>query len=145
MTANSNRTHYARGSMVLHWLMAVLIVAVYALINLSDVFEKGSDARALTKHWHFSLGLTVFLLMVAMPILGWLVLSTKGRTIPFYGFELPALMGADKPLGRQLMDLHELGGTVGYFLIGGHPAVALFHHYFMNDNTLLRMWPLRKA
>ena len=183
MTTNSNVTRYAGGSLVLHWLMAVLIVAVYALINLSDVFEKGSDARALTKYWHFSLGLTVFflvwlrivlrlmfpappivpampawqdkaaklghgllyVLMVGMPLLGWLVLSAKGRAIPFYGLELPALIGADKPLSRQFMDLHELGGTVGYLLIGGHAAAALFHHYFTKDNTLLRMLPGRKA
>ena len=183
MTTDFNLSRYARGSMVLHWLMALLIVAMYALINVADVFERGSEARALSKYWHFCLGLTVFVLvwlrivlriiypvppivpvpapwqnkaakaghlllyvlMVAMPLLGWLVLSAKGRAIPFYGFELPALIGADKPLGRQLMDLHSLGGNVGYFLMGGHAAVALWHHYRMKDNTLLRMLPGRKA
>lgn len=182
MAGISNHRAYARGSMVLHWLMALLIVAVYALINVSDVFERGSDARALTKYWHFSLGLAVFalvwlrivlrivypappivpapaawqekaakaghlllyVLMVAMPLLGWLVLSAKGRAIPFFGLELPALIGADKPLSRQLMELHELGGNMGYFLIGGHAAAALWHHYGLKDNTLLRMLPGRK-
>ena len=31
----------------------------------------------------------------------------------------------------------------GYFLIGLHAAAALFHHYFIHDNTLRRMLPSR--
>jgi cytochrome b561 len=37
------------------------------------------------------------------------------------------------------MEVHELGGNLGYVLIGGHAAVALFHHYWIKDNTLRRM------
>jgi len=81
----------------------------------------------------------LYVLMVGMPILGWLVLSARGRPIPFWGLELPALLAPDKPLGRQFMELHELGGNLGYALIGGHAAAALFHHYFVRDNTLRRM------
>ena len=34
-------------------------------------------------------------------------------------------------------------GTIGYWLIGLHAVAALFHHYLMRDNTLLRMLPRR--
>jgi cytochrome b561 len=30
---------------------------------------------------------------------------------------------------------------VGYFLLGLHAAAALFHHYVLKDNTLVRMLP----
>jgi superoxide oxidase len=30
--------------MALHWLMLLLLVTVYACINLTDLFPKGSDA-----------------------------------------------------------------------------------------------------
>jgi cytochrome b561 len=46
-----------------------------------------------------------------------------------------------KSLAGLLKEVHEVGGTVGYFLIGGHAAAALFHHYFIRDNTLRRMLP----
>jgi cytochrome b561 len=83
--------------------------------------------------------LALYALMLLLPLIGWSVLSASGKPIPFFGLEMPALIGENKPLGRTLKDIHELGGNVGYFLIGGHAAAALFHHYFMQDNTLLRM------
>jgi cytochrome b561 len=83
--------------------------------------------------------------MVAMPLLGWLVLSAGGKPIPFFGLELPALLAPNKELGHQIKEVHELGGNLGYALIGGHAAAALFHHYVMRDNTLVRMWFKRQT
>lgn len=178
MTRQWDSQRYNSASIALHWAMALLMVAVYVLINVADGFPKGSDARQAAKDWHFMLGLLVFVLvwlrlalrlagstppivpappawqekagkavhlllyvlMVAMPVLGWLVLSAGGKPIPFFGLELPALLAPDKALGRQIRDIHELGGNLGYVLIGGHAAAALFHHYLVRDNTLARMW-----
>ena len=36
--------------------------------------------------------------MIGLPLLGWLTLSAAGKPIPFFGLELPALIGADKAL-----------------------------------------------
>jgi cytochrome b561 len=83
--------------------------------------------------------------MIAMPILGWLILSGEGDPIPFWGLQLPALTGPDKALAEQAEEIHETVGNVGYFLIGAHAAAALFHHYVIKDNTLLRMLPGRSA
>ncbi|GIZ13285.1 cytochrome b561 [Pseudomonas sp. NCCP-436] len=55
-------TRYASLSISLHWLMLLLIAAVYACIELKGNFPKGSDTRELLKQWHFMLGLTVFAL-----------------------------------------------------------------------------------
>ncbi|MDR2154682.1 MAG: cytochrome b/b6 domain-containing protein, partial [Burkholderiaceae bacterium] len=56
-----------------------------------------------------------------------------------------ALIGPDKALGKQIKEVHETVATIGYGLIGLHAAAALFHHYVMRDNTLLRMLPARKG
>lgn len=45
---------------VLHWLTLVLLVGVYACIELRVQFPRGSDTRELLKYWHFILGLLVF-------------------------------------------------------------------------------------
>lgn len=84
---------------------------------------------------------TLYVFLVGMPLLGWLVVSAKGKPVPFFGLELPALIGPDKALARNLEQVHELIGTLGYFLIGGHAAAALWHHYVMRDNTLRHMLP----
>jgi cytochrome b561 len=78
---------------------------------------------------HFAL----YFLMIAMPLGGWLLLSAAGKPIPFFGLELPALVGASKSLATLIKEIHEVGGTVGYFLIGFHTAAALFHHYVLRD------------
>lgn len=48
----------------LHWLMALQLVAVYACIDLKDLFPKGSDPREQLKIWHYMLGLTVLAAVV---------------------------------------------------------------------------------
>ncbi|HUX31865.1 MAG TPA: cytochrome b/b6 domain-containing protein, partial [Thiobacillus sp.] len=71
-------------------------------------------------------------------------LSAAGKPIPFFGLELPALIGENKDLGKQIKEVHEFVGTTGYFLIGLHTVAALYHHYIKHDNTLTRMLPGRK-
>lgn len=88
--------------------------------------------------------LALYVLMIAMPISGWLLLSASGKPIPFFGLELPALIGENKDLAKQIKELHEFFGTAGYFLIGLHALAALQHHYMVRDNTLTRMLPERK-
>ncbi len=88
--------------------------------------------------------LALYVLMIAMPISGWLLLSAAGKPIPFFGLELPALISENKDLAKQIKELHEFFGTTGYFLIGLHALAALQHHYMVRDNTLTRMLPERK-
>lgn len=90
------------------------------------------------------LHLALYALMIAMPISGWLVLSASGKPVPFFGLELPPLVGTDKGLAKQIKELHELFGTAGYYLIGLHAVAALYHHYIKRDDTLTRMLPERK-
>jgi len=85
--------------------------------------------------------LSIYAWLVAMPFAGWTILSAEGDPIPFWGLNLPPLTSPDKALADQVKELHETGGTVGYFLLGLHAAAALFHHYFMKDDTLRRMLP----
>lgn len=182
MNMRNTTERYGSLSIWLHWLMLLILIAVYACIELREFYPKGSDPREALKTWHFMLGLTVFVLvwvrifarisavsprvipepaawqslsaklihlalyvlMIAMPILGWLLLSAAGKPIPFFGLELPALVSKNKDLADLIKEIHETGGTVGYFLVGFHAAAALFHHYVLRDNTLLRMLPNRK-
>ena len=181
MKWRNSTDRYGSLSIGLHWLMLLLLAAVYACIELRVLFPKGSDPREALKLWHFMLGLSVlvlvslrlvihmigpvpriepdparwqnllaklmhvalYTLMIGMPLAGWLVLSADGKPIPFFGLELPALIGESKKVAELAKEIHETGGTVGYFLIGIHAAAALFHHYVVRDNTLRRMLPRR--
>ncbi|MGN6329956.1 MAG: cytochrome b [Rhodanobacter sp.] len=87
--------------------------------------------------------LALYAFMIAMPLLGWLILSAADKSIPFLGLSLPALMGADKALAGSCKEILETTGTIGCYLIGPHAAAALFHHCASRDNTLLRLLPCR--
>ena len=87
--------------------------------------------------------IALYALMIGMPIAGWLIVSAQGHSVMFYGIELPPLIGENKDLSKQIKEWHELGGAIGYWLIGLHALAGLYHHYFMRDNTVLRMLPKR--
>ena len=176
---NPSTARYGSLSIGLHWLMLLLIVAVYALMEFRGIYPKGSDGRELMKTWHFMLGLSVlvlaalrliinlastapeikpeppqwqklsaklvhvalYVLMLGLPLAGWLILSASGTPIPFFGLHLPALIAENKDTAHLIKEIHETGATIGYFLIGLHAAAALYHHYMVRDNTLQRMLP----
>ncbi|MFP6849544.1 MAG: cytochrome b [Pseudomonas sp.] len=87
--------------------------------------------------------LALYALMIGAPFAGWLILSAAGKPIPFFGLELPALVGKDPALARDIKEWHELAGSAGYWLIGLHAAAGLLHHFFIRDNTLTRILPGR--
>ena len=102
------------------------------------------EIAAWQRHLAGLMHAALYAFLIIMPILGWLTLSAGGKVIPFFGLELPALIGPDKAFASSVKEVHETIGTIGYYLIGLHAAAALFHHYFMHDDTLLRMLPRRK-
>ncbi len=63
MNWKNTEQRYGKLSIALHWLMLLLIAAVYACIELKGNFPKGSEPRELLKQWHFMLGLSVFALV----------------------------------------------------------------------------------
>lgn len=50
---------YGGLTIALHWFMLLLIVAIYATMELRGLFPRGSDPREAMKAWHFMLGLSV--------------------------------------------------------------------------------------
>lgn len=63
MTSPINKNRYGSLSIALHWLMVLLIAAVYTCMELRENFPKGSEIREGLKAWHFMLGLSVLVLV----------------------------------------------------------------------------------
>jgi P-type Ca2+ transporter type 2C len=181
MQWRNDKKRYGVLSIGLHWLMLVLLIAVYACIELRGYYPKGSDIRDAFKAWHYSLGLSVFVLvwlrllfnlfgsfpqiepelpqwqklssglvktilyimMIVMPLAGWLILSTEGKPVLFFGLQIPSLLNENKVVAELTKEIHTAFGTVGYFLIGLHAIAALFHHFVLRDNTLQRILPIK--
>jgi superoxide oxidase len=178
MNWKNSTQRYGTVSLALHWVMALLMVGVYASIELHEAYGR-TPTGAMFESWHTLLGLSILLLvilrlglrlfqttptilpplvnwqhklailmhvallafMLVMPMIGWVLLSAEGHDVMFFRLHLPALAAADREFADSVAEVHEVIGTLGYFLIGFHTAAALFHHYITKDNTLVRMLP----
>jgi len=86
----------------------------------------------------------LYLLLLMQPFLGLLQTGARGQAVDFYFlFRLPAVIGLDRPLARQLHDFHALTANVLLILIALHSAAALFHHFIRRDGVLDAMLPAR--
>lgn len=62
-------SRYPALTIFMHWLMLVLLIAVYACIELRVIYPNGSVPREALKTWHFMLGLSIFALVCVRVIL----------------------------------------------------------------------------
>jgi len=88
--------------------------------------------------------LAIYLLFIALPLLGLLMMYNRGGPWIAFGLPMPHAAEANFDLVDTLKEYHELLATLGYFIVGLHAAAALLHHYIFKDNTLLRMMPKKR-
>ena len=82
----------------------------------------------------------LYLLMLAIPLSGWLMSSAKGFPVVWFGvLPLPDLIGKDKALGELLVDVHETLNYVLLALVVLHVAAALKHHFIERQPFLQRI------
>lgn len=99
--------------------------------------------RALARIVHF----TFYVLLLALPLAGWLANSLAGRAIDYFGFfTIPALpVGQDKELGGAIFDLHETAGTFLLLLVALHILAVVKHLVVDRDGELFRMLPFGRV
>jgi len=90
--------------------------------------------------------LLLYVLLLAIPVSGWLMSSAKGIPVVYLGLvQLPDLVGKDKALGDLLAGVHQMLNFGLLALVGMHIAAALKHHFIEHDATLRRMLPFIKG
>ncbi len=128
-----------------HFMLGLLVLALVLVRIAARLATAAPPISPSPAAWQKlasrAVHLALYGLMIGMPLAGWVILSAKGAPIPFFGLELPPLVGPDKSLAELVKEIHETAGTVGYWLIGLHAAASLAHHYFWKDDTLRRMLP----
>ena len=84
----------------------------------------------------------LYALMLTQPILGLLETNAHGERVNlFFLGQLPALIGVDRSLARDLLAAQQGVGFVLLGLIGLHASAALYHHVWRHDDTLEAMLP----
>ncbi|MCW3480642.1 cytochrome b [Neisseriaceae bacterium JH1-16] len=129
-----------------HKWLGILVLALTAL-RLGYRFAKGAPPlpahlqglMRTAAHAGHSL---LYLLMLAIPLTGWLMSSAYGFPVVLFKlWTLPDLVGRNEALGDLLMTVHSwLNWTLAACVVG-HLAAAVKHHFVDRDGTLWRMSP----
>jgi cytochrome b561 len=84
----------------------------------------------------------LYVLMIAIPLSGWLMSSAKGfQTVYFGVLPIPDLLAKNKELGDVLKEVHEALNILMLVVVAGHVGAALKHHFIDRDDILTRMVP----
>jgi cytochrome b561 len=84
----------------------------------------------------------LYLLVLAVPLSGWLMSSAKGfQTVLFGILPIPDLLDKQPALGEALETVHWALNKMLLALVSVHAAAALKHHYRDRDEILARMTP----
>lgn len=81
----------------------------------------------------------LYVCIIGMPLSGWLMSNAGEFPVPFFGLQMPALIGKNEALGDLFYNIHEILGYTLLFVLALHAAGALKHHVLDKDETLRRM------
>jgi cytochrome b561 len=125
-------------------------VTVFLLALLRVIWRATHPAPPLpdtVPRWQQALGnathLLLYLLLLAIPVSGWLMSSALGfQTVYFGVLPIPDLLVKDKELGESLKFVHLFLNYTMAVLVAMHTGAALKHHFIDRDSVLARMLPL---
>ena len=79
-----------------------------------------------------------------MPLSGYLLTNLQGDVVSFFGTHLPEILDRNRDMKRIVHSIHNLLGNVILVMLALHVVGALYHHYWLKDNTLKRMYFFNK-
>lgn len=84
----------------------------------------------------------LYVLLVAVPLVGLMVQFAAGHALPVFGITtIASPLVADKALADSVKEVHEILANSLLALALMHMAAALLHHWVIGDDTLVRMLP----
>lgn len=104
---------------------------------LADTLGPWQKRLARANHWLF------YVLLIGLPLGGYLLVSALGHPVPFFGVELPAAVASSDRLARQIWAMHAAGAFLLIAFVALHAAAALRHAWLLRDDVLRRMTPFR--
>jgi cytochrome b561 len=121
-------------------------ILILAVVRLTVRWRSGTPAlpadlpepMKLAAHLsHYAL----YVLMFALPLVGWGMLSAAAIPVVVFGVKLPAILPTDPPLHATLRHWHTYLALAFFALVVLHLAAALFHALVRKDGVFRSMAP----
>ena len=129
----------------LHMSLGFTIIAVIAIRWTWRLRHPVPLVTVDVPAWEVSLArvthVLLYMLLVAIPLLGWANASAHDWDIVMFGQSLPHLVAAQSPFGRFAGRIHIYLAWSLLGLAALHVAAALYHHFGLHDRVLQRMLP----
>jgi cytochrome b561 len=123
-------------------MLVLFLLPLRLLLRLSDRLDHAAGLLPWEARASAAVHGALYLLLLAVPLLGWLQSSAAGFQVVWFGvLPLPDLVGKDKALAEILKELHEGSVNLLLALVALHAAAALYHQYVRHDGVLARMVP----
>lgn len=129
-------------------MTVLFLLPLRLILRLGDRFDHAAGLLPWEARASAATHGALYLLMLAVPILGWLQSSAAGFSVVWFGvLPLPDLVGKDKALADILKELHVGSVNLLVALVALHAASALYHQHVRHDGVLARMvpWMRRKS
>ncbi|MFM0327771.1 cytochrome b [Caballeronia glebae] len=137
--------------LALHKSIGILILALVAvrLANrrrVRNILPRSINALETAAHFaEKAVHGMLYMLMTAIPLLGWMKTNAAGHTASFFGFiSLPTLVPMNRELSHWLGELHALSAYGLAALVGLHVLGVLAHWAFKSENLLPRILSFRR-
>ncbi len=152
MTARASANLWDEQTNLLYGLHKALGFAVLCLMVLRLFLKLRTKAPAYPSSLSPTLILAaktihalLYLLLFAVPLLGWAAVTAYPALITIAGYHLPPMPGItqNEALAKQLFAIH---GSLAFVLAAlalGHIAAALKHLLVTQDGVFERMWPAK--
>lgn len=108
-------------------LLFFLVVLRLLLFRFSPFPEYQTPLTGAERVISTTTHLLLYLLLIGMPIVGWLATAISGFPIQFFGWSQPGLDPGNKELGNQLFLVHGIGGLVMLAILLLHIGAGLLH------------------
>jgi cytochrome b561 len=104
--------------------------------------EPSRDLNRLERAASGGVHALLYLVLLAMPVSGYLYVVYRGIALSYFGLaQVPALVAADKAMGKLAGGAHFTLQWAIYALALLHILAALHHHFFRRNDVLARMLP----
>jgi len=135
-----------RAAMGIHKALGIAVLALSVVLILWRLGHKPPPPPAGTPGWQKPVSKVVhllfYVLLILLPLSGWVWMSAADRPIDFFGmFAVPVIVAPDKGLADVMHDRHEVLGLAMLGLAALHILAALKHQFFDRTGLIGRMNP----
>jgi cytochrome b561 len=124
-----------------------LCVALLAVVRIAVRLAKRplpptADASPLEHFVAMAVHLALYVLMFALPLIGWALSSANGKAVSFFGLFTCRRWSSRTKTWRRVRRIPRARRLAPPRPVGAHAAAALAHHFIKRDGVLRAMLPV---